>query len=263
METSRIGRDELLDLSNEELACLWQDHKTPGTREIVLERFRAHIETIAWKRRNLAERDDLRQLMRMAVVRAVEKWDRTKDAGVVTLVHYYILENITRISTLRSPFSGIDHTLVLAYAKCRREGLDDAEACKKVAGRGGRHRSLDRVRLAVTRNVPADDLFDPLCVAPGEDPTEFILSGIEQAEMRPRLKEALATLPERDRNLFLGHVLEGRTLAEMAEEHGLSRQRINQIVMDAKKSLRSVLGRINADIARQRQEALGGERKAA
>lgn len=114
----------------------------------------------------------------------------------------------------------------------------------------GKHRlkdgsfSLNALRIAEALDMPPDALFideyefisetmffgfvdqEQLSMATGG---ENALLGIEQAEIKDALKDALLNLKPREEDVIRRHFIEGEGLSEIGNDYGLSRERIKQI----------------------------------
>lgn len=104
-------------------------------------------------------------------------------------------------------------------------------------------RILDQLRtadLAVMRQATAEDGTSMLEVAidPGEGPH----ASLERSELRQLLAQAVAELPERERQILALYYQEELTLAEIGEVIGVGESRVSQLRTQAISRLRSNMG---------------------
>lgn len=104
-------------------------------------------------------------------------------------------------------------------------------------------RILDQLRtadLAVMRQATAEDGTSMLEIAidPGEGPH----ASLERSELRQLLAQAVAELPERERQILALYYQEELTLAEIGEVIGVGESRVSQLRTQAISRLRSNLG---------------------
>ncbi|HWB41962.1 MAG TPA: RNA polymerase sigma factor [Gemmatimonadales bacterium] len=98
-----------------------------------------------------------------------------------------------------------------------------------------RNRARNLVRSpAVRRTVPLDDLAP----APGLSPA----AEMERTELRERLLDALAEIPEAHREVVLLHDLEGWKHREIGERLGLPEGTVRSHLHHARRRLRQILG---------------------
>jgi RNA polymerase sigma factor for flagellar operon FliA len=139
-----------------------------------------------------------------------------------------------------------------AHARLRAAEVLDAEA--EAAG-------AQRASASAQASAPAQDTSQALraldgvlgrvaaayCVAScleGEDgdPQATPERSLQQKQARDRVREALASLPERERFLAQGHYIHGRRLDELAAELGLSKSWGSRLHSRALQLLRERLG---------------------
>jgi RNA polymerase sigma-32 factor len=82
-----------------------------------------------------------------------------------------------------------------------------------------------------------------MLASPGPDPAERLESMQTETTLRGRLKQGLQRLDPRERQIIERRYLAERpaTLADLGEEHGVSRERIRQLEERAKRKLRTFM----------------------
>lgn len=121
-------------------------------------------------------------------------------------------------------------------------------------------RSPSRDELAQALGVPVDELSDvraalhawdvsvdqPLCADEDDSPEQQLLERQAERQLRERVDSAMQGLSDRERVLVNEQYLsdEGRSLAELGETFGVSRQRLGQVLSNAREKLRTELVRV-------------------
>ncbi len=147
--------------------------------------------------------------------RSARKMRRTVDTTVATLRH----------SLQREPSEAeIAHALDVPEAEFRKT-LDQLRTI-----------DLGLMRQLDTSGPDGAPLLE-LCI----DPSEGVISQIERAEMRGHLANALADIPERERQILALYYEEELTLAEIGEVLGVSESRVSQLRTLALSRLRTSL----------------------
>jgi RNA polymerase sigma-32 factor len=205
---------------------------------------------------------DLIQEGNLGLVIAVTRFDPERGVKLVSYavwwirayVQAFILRSwsLVKIGTTRAQRK--------LFFKMRRESRrmridgQEPEASELAAALGVKTSELEEMqqRLAgrdLSVNTPTDSkhqdsFLDRMCDhAPNAD--ELIETHEREAGLPERLKRALAELDPRERQIFLARHYHDdrkpRTLAELGEEYGVSRERIRQIEQRAKRKLRDIL----------------------
>jgi len=94
-----------------------------------------------------------------------------------------------------------------------------------------RNRCLDHLKDARRKHVPLDD------VGPIADTAEGPDARVERARLREEIRQALATLPEAQREAFLMHYVEGVPYETMAELLEASVSALKMRVLRAREAL--------------------------
>lgn len=100
-----------------------------------------------------------------------------------------------------------------------------------------RNRCLDYLKKARRRNVPLDDAGEIVDTAAGPDVR------VERTRLRDEIRQALATLPDAQREAFLMHYVEGIPYETMAELLEASVSALKMRVLRAREALVAALRR--------------------
>lgn len=98
-------------------------------------------------------------------------------------------------------------------------------------------RSLWRERRRVARSEPVE--HDALPEAPAT--SADLAVGLQRASVLKVLREALAELSQRDRNMLWEHHVDGASCEELAQTYGLARSSVPTILLRIRRRLRGLL----------------------
>jgi RNA polymerase sigma-32 factor len=103
---------------------------------------------------------------------------------------------------------------------------------------------LGQVRAAL--QAPDLSLENPHVVDHGESPEQLVLERQEELQRKERVRLALALLSAREQAVVSEQYLieDGRSLSELGEAFGVSRQRLGQVLCDARAKLKIELGHV-------------------
>ena len=264
-------RQEYLTLEEEQkLARAWRDDQDYDARDRLI---RSHLRiacSFISKGRNSADTDnDLFQESVMALTHALDKFDPDKGFRFSTYARTWIRANVTdsrmRYATTvriksssknRRAFYNLPHIDRSTEQALRNKDQEatiteiNAESARKL---GMTPENLMDLRNSVPKmnslNVsishPEGDIGEKIdmlvCDAPSAE--EICIESNAQDFARKVINEALSVLNERERRIVeaRGMSLKGLTLGELADEFGISRERIRQIQGNAFKKLRTFL----------------------
>lgn len=241
-------------LTNEELAVLWQDHGNIAARDAILDRFEDYVKGVSISKSRYADKNDLSQEIRTAILVAIDKWRREKGGGVVTMIQFEVRDVCKKMTTLRSPVSGIDPKAMTAYRKAMQTTDSPSEAAR-MASIKLRHGTQNHIgpkmvaRMALANEIPKD--YEDPALALSFDPTEEVIERIQRKDVHALLERSLNQLPERERRIILESVIAERTGPEIALDNGISRSRVNQILDKAKGLMRKHLASLDEEFARR------------
>lgn len=259
----QVRRVPLLTREQEvELAIRHRDCGDPGAaRRLVDANLRFVVRVALGYRRYGVPLPDLIQEGNLGLIQAVERFDPTRGIRLISYAVWWIRAYI-QSAVLRSwsvVRVGTTHTQRRLFYRLPSEaaaavaGGGTAGGAEELAERLGvpprEVRDMQR-RLAgrdVSLDAPVDDDrgFSPMdrLADGGQDPETEAADAQDRAARRDRLRDALGCLPARERAIVEQRHLaeEPRTLAQLGEDLGLSRERVRQLECAALVKLRRAL----------------------
>ncbi|MFV8818842.1 RNA polymerase sigma factor RpoH [Haliea sp. E17] len=241
---------------------LYYNDNLDAARELVMShlRFVVHIAR-SYSGYGLAEAD-LIQEGNVGLMKAVKRFNPEKGVRLVSFavhwikaeIHEYILRNwrIVKVATTKAQrklfFNLRSHKKGLAWLTA-----DEAQAVANELGVDVREVQRMEGRLAsrdVAFDLPVDSDDEDAWQAPqyyledaGSDPALNVEEGQWQENTQAQLHSALADLDERSRDILARRWLaeEKATLHELADQYGVSAERIRQLETNAMKKLRAAI----------------------
>lgn len=167
-------------------------------------------------------KDDLLQEASLAAIKAIDKFDETKNKSKLSTYVYSAVHRSCRDFVRKNK-----HDLY-------QTGYHQTQDWKKSKEAKGESESLTlggfppdgpmAIRMDVN-NPKTGETFAALIPSGDPTPAEFAISK-EQIDI---LKQEIQALPERERDIINARYFDDKKLADIAREQGVTRQRINQI----------------------------------
>ena len=213
-----------------DVAVLWESFhasRDPGVREQLIARYAVVARTIAatlfrGRPDDTVPFDDYLQYARVGLIESIDRYDVMRGASFESYASYRIRGAV---------LNGLSHETELRARRSRR-ALRLAEREESLAGGVLAHpetASLEEfVRLTVGLAVGfilEEGVGEPADESPGGNP----YAQAEVAQLRVRIRELVAQLPAREREVLQAHYYEQREFQEIAAVLGISKGRVSQL----------------------------------
>lgn len=170
--------------------------------------------------------DDVFAAAQEGILLAARSWDPSKGASFLT--------------------HGFNHARWGVHRLLRTMELVESGKAKRWVAQGFEMPNLVSMSTPVRRNDPEGRTMEDVLSATlvGDDPGA---DAMEMSDLVERIEEATKVLRPRDREIFLKHFREERTLDDTGGEFELSRERVRQILMASVDKLRLYMARDSQD----------------
>jgi RNA polymerase sigma factor for flagellar operon FliA len=220
------------------LWCAYREGRDDAVRQRLVDRYLGFARTMAarlFARRTYEglEFDDYLQFARVGLLEAVDRYDGSQGAKFETFAAYRIngaiLDGIASYSDLQEQVAARRRVEAERLEGLHGEAPDRADPAALFA-----YLADLAVGLAVGMALEGTGMIQEEGAIYAAQPYE----GLELRQLRARLRETLAALPERQRKVLSWHYLEQRPFDEIAAALGLSRGRVSQLHKEALAGLR-------------------------
>lgn len=197
-------------------------------------------------------------------------WKQVKGFAILQCCRYTPTQRVSREDLIQCAYLGV-HWAALHYDPARGAGFltfmiyGVRRECSAALGLCGKPRIEADCSLDAPVNAAESDL--PLLTLIADDHAIDINERIGREQLRQAVSEALTRLPEKQAASLKKHFFEKKSCREIAEESGVTKQRIHEILMSGIRSLREdkqllrFLQEYGFDQAAQLKGQLKGKRK--
>lgn len=191
-------------------------------------------------------RDDLAQEARLAAIRAINKFDETKKRSKLSTYVYSAVHRSCRdfVRKNKHDLYKTGYHQTQDWKKAKEAEIEIDQVISAPLGKFGTTEGPMAVRADVIVGDTGETIVST--IPSGEPPPLTAMLLQEQIDV---LREEIASLPERERNIVTARFFDDKKLADIAREQGVTRQRINQISKRAFNRLHdAVKGRLGDEI---------------
>src|SRR5579875_3116457 len=229
-----------------ELRDLWRRYKASGderARERLVVAYAPLVKYVAGRMSSglpaHVEEADLISYGLSGLIAAIERFDLSREIKfetyAITRIRGAIIDELRTLDwvprSVRARAREIERANTKLEARLRRAPTDEEMAAELGI-------SLDELWNSPDSSGDAVSLLDTLADRDAPDPQAIV----DQSELRDRIAEAIAALPEREKLVVALYYYENLTLREIGEVLGVTESRISQLHTKAVLRLRSKLG---------------------
>ena len=258
-----VNRYPMLTLEDEQsLARRWRDHEdVEAARQLVLSHLRVVVSTARHYLGYGLPQADLIQEGNIGLMKAVKRFDPDRGVRLVSFalhwikaeMHEYILKNwrLVKVATTKAQRKLFFN---LRSLKQGLGGLGTTEAARIAKELGVKPEEVREMETRLSgQDIGLDPTFDdgeesysPIAYLASPDDEPLAALEREQSErlQHEGLGQALSSLDERSRRIIQARWLnegESATLHELADEFGISAERVRQIEASAMKKMRALI----------------------
>lgn len=244
--------------SERNIARLWAKGNDDAGRQLIEASLPFVIRIAREYRRWGVPLEDLVQQGNLGLLKAAAKFDPDKGCRLVTYAAYWIRAEIRDyvVRSYRIVRLGTTRTERRAMRAYRRRGIESAEQLAEESGMP-RARAEKLWPLLSGGDVSLDVSYDeraPIVermASQGADPETTVARQRTIHGVRAALDDALAELTERERRIVKARMItdEPRTLQDLGNEMGVSKERVRQLEARAKRKLQTKLAEFRYAVA--------------
>jgi len=263
---ARTMRAPYLEREEEQtLARRWRDHRDERALHRLIVSHARLVVRVAWNfRRSGLPLGDLVQEGNIGLAEAAMRFDPERNVRFSTYAGWWIMAEIQDFilrnsSIVRFATTPVHRSLFFRLRRVRArqaltgDGLLPSKERERLANEFGVPQSeVERIDSSLARSDQSlsamrepDDVeaYQDLIVDPGPGPEEIVSERLDGNVRRGRIKEALDSLPRRERAIIARRFLDERrvTLAEIGADLGVSKERVRQLESKALKKLNAFL----------------------
>jgi RNA polymerase sigma-B factor len=225
----------------------YQRHRDPADREALAERFLPLAQHLAHRYGNGADREDLEQVAAVGLLKALERFDASREIAFTTFAVPTILGELKRYfrdlgwsvrvpRELQELAARVDVAVEALTRELGRSPTTEqiAQRCDSTVEKVLEARSLGSAHFADSLDHPLrDGEEEPVgSLIGGEDP------GFDRAEQAVDVERMLARLPERDARILRLRFEEDLVQREIAAKVGLSQMQVSRSITQSITALR-------------------------
>lgn len=244
-----------------ELAVRWRDKRDLKARARIVEAYQRMAVSYAMRtaKQGLSF-EDLLQEANLGLIAALDRFDPERNFGFGTYARYQIISKVQiykleNAGAVRIFNTATTKTLLSKYNRLRQaieaetgRPLDEEGRMTIADILGIDRKEIDDFERAVSPTVQidagagqsGDEVIKPLQIVNPEDlPEEQALTKIAQEQIRKLLDEGVASLSDREAEIVRARLMddEESTLEDLSQRFKISRERVRQIELRAKKNL--------------------------
>lgn len=207
------------------------ERRLDAALSVVIERLTPAVENAVYRHRRGLEKtgleeEDAKQAAVFGIMRAVQKFDTTRSLEFSTYANAWIVRAVKTFCI---------ESLPVKVRDLRRNKKDPAyeESRKFLYSRMVSSLDMPLRAHSSESGSEASSMLD-LLTSSGDSPEEIVT----QRHALKKMHKALSSLPEKERDVLLSLYYRGEQLSVLAEQLGVSRERVRQISVTALISLR-------------------------
>ncbi len=242
---------ELMTASDRDLLRRYHEDGDPNAREVLVERHLPLVRSLARRYAGRGESlDDIEQVGAIGLLKAIDRYEMSRDVALTT----YATPNV--VGEIKRHFRDKGWAIRVPRALQELNGKM-GPTIERLTSKLGRSPSIAEIAAEfktsteqVLEALEAGSAYAPLSLSAGPtgddelDPMETI--GTDDAEFertddRTSLEPALASLPDREREILRMRFEDGLTQTQIAERIGISQMHVSRLIRRSLERMRSHL----------------------